>query len=221
MLQADLFCRVVENRFTKPHELGRRSHVRIIWWAKPLPAVDIEMGNLAMEGLTPAQCRDLARNILDAAAKAEAYPGSPTEIRPADSTARGDQGLQVSEQALAEMGPVGASIEAAEQNAAEHEAYRQAAKQMYEEEGKIEIDRNAVVSQGADPGAYVQAWVWVSDDDLGLRCQGCAAEVDRNYDRYAATPCGTFCDDCMVEHAKECEVCRHEFDIPETGAEGE
>jgi hypothetical protein len=147
MLQADLFCRVVENRFTKPHELGRRSHVRIIWWAKPLPAVDIEMGNLAMEGLTPAQCRDLARNILEAAAKAEAYPGSPTEIRPADSTARGDQGLQVSEQALAEMGPVG--------------------------------------------------------------------------DRYAATPCGTFCDDCMVEHAKECEVCRHEFDIPETGAEGE
>lgn len=30
------------------------------------------------------------------------------------------------------------------------------------EEGTIEIDKNAEVSEGDDNGAYVQAWVWVS-----------------------------------------------------------
>lgn len=103
MLQADLFCPVVKNRFTKPHKLGRRSRVTIIWWAVPVPLVSIEVGDLVLDHLTPAHCRDLARNILEAAAKAEAYPNSPAEIRPADSTARGDQGLQVSDQALAEQ----------------------------------------------------------------------------------------------------------------------
>lgn len=32
---------------------------------------------------------------------------------------------------------------------------------MYQDEGSIEIDGGAVVSRGDDPGAYVQAWVWV------------------------------------------------------------
>jgi hypothetical protein len=27
--------------------------------------------------------------------------------------------------------------------------------------GELEIDENAPVSRGDDPGAYVQAWVWV------------------------------------------------------------
>lgn len=42
---------------------------------------------------------------------------------------------------------------------------RAMAKSMYEVEGEIEIDDNAVVSHGADPGAYVAAWVWVPFDD--------------------------------------------------------
>lgn len=48
------------------------------------------------------------------------------------------------------------------------EAYRQAAKEEYEEYGTLEIDDNAVVSSHEDSdadgpcgGAYVQAWVWV------------------------------------------------------------
>lgn len=28
-------------------------------------------------------------------------------------------------------------------------------------DGEIDVDENAVVSRGNDPGAYVQAWVWV------------------------------------------------------------
>jgi hypothetical protein len=43
------------------------------------------------------------------------------------------------------------------------EEYREAARKLYESEGKVEIDDNAVVSRGDDPGAYVQAWVWVYD----------------------------------------------------------
>lgn len=34
----------------------------------------------------------------------------------------------------------------------------------YGDEGRIEIDDDAKVSRGSDPGAYVQAWVWVYDD---------------------------------------------------------
>lgn len=33
-------------------------------------------------------------------------------------------------------------------------------------EGQCEIDEDAVVSRG-DDGAYVMAWLWVSDDDQG------------------------------------------------------
>jgi hypothetical protein len=45
--------------------------------------------------------------------------------------------------------------------------YRKAAKLKYEREGEIEIDGNALVSRGDDPGAYVQAWVWIYDSELG------------------------------------------------------
>ena len=30
---------------------------------------------------------------------------------------------------------------------------------------EIEFDDEPVVSKGDDPGAYVQCWIWVSDDD--------------------------------------------------------
>lgn len=43
--------------------------------------------------------------------------------------------------------------------------YRAAAKEAYHSQGEIEIDDNAVVSH-SEEGAYVQAWVWVSIDDL-------------------------------------------------------
>lgn len=44
------------------------------------------------------------------------------------------------------------------------EAFREAARRHYAEEGSIEIDKDAAVSRG-DGGAYIQAWVWVSDSD--------------------------------------------------------
>jgi hypothetical protein len=34
----------------------------------------------------------------------------------------------------------------------------------HQDEGVLEVDENAVVSYGADAGAYVQAWVWVENN---------------------------------------------------------
>ena len=48
------------------------------------------------------------------------------------------------------------------------EAYRAAATQQWHREGEIEIDSNAVVSKGDDPGAYVAAWVWVADSAIDM-----------------------------------------------------
>lgn len=46
--------------------------------------------------------------------------------------------------------------------------YRIAARRLYHEEGKCEVDDRARVSEsaeGGDAGRYVQAWVWVADDE--------------------------------------------------------
>lgn len=45
-------------------------------------------------------------------------------------------------------------------------AYLQYARERLHDDGDLEFDDDAVVSLGADDGAYVMAWVWVSDDDM-------------------------------------------------------
>jgi hypothetical protein len=35
-------------------------------------------------------------------------------------------------------------------------------------DGELEIDHGAVVSKGDDPGAYVMAWLWVTDEEAGI-----------------------------------------------------
>lgn len=42
------------------------------------------------------------------------------------------------------------------------EWFRSRAKELYHEEGQIEVDGTARVSAGDDQGAYVEAWVWVT-----------------------------------------------------------
>lgn len=49
------------------------------------------------------------------------------------------------------------------------EQYREAAKNLYHNDGECEIDDTAVVSVSEDGGAYVQAWVWVYDTDVTER----------------------------------------------------
>jgi hypothetical protein len=44
------------------------------------------------------------------------------------------------------------------------QAIRKRARQIYQEEGTLEIDDDAIVSQ-SEGGYYVAAWVWVPDED--------------------------------------------------------
>jgi hypothetical protein len=46
---------------------------------------------------------------------------------------------------------------------------RQAARIISEEEGILEIDDDATISRGEDPGCYVQAWIWVNYEDVAGR----------------------------------------------------
>ena len=39
---------------------------------------------------------------------------------------------------------------------------REMAAEKWHEDGKLEIDNDAEISEGDHNGAYVQAWVWVS-----------------------------------------------------------
>lgn len=48
------------------------------------------------------------------------------------------------------------------------QVYISTARARYHREGEVEIDDNAVVSESDDGGAYVAAWVWVSDADAGF-----------------------------------------------------
>jgi hypothetical protein len=44
-------------------------------------------------------------------------------------------------------------------------------------DGAIEVDPDACVSMGADPGAYVQVWAWVSNQAAGIEETEEALEV--------------------------------------------
>lgn len=35
-------------------------------------------------------------------------------------------------------------------------------------DGELEVDDDAVVSRGGDPGAYVMCWTWVSNEQAGV-----------------------------------------------------
>ena len=51
---------------------------------------------------------------------------------------------------------------------AQDDKFREAARLRWAEEGRLEIDDNAPISRAPgdpDKGAYVQAWVWVYNED--------------------------------------------------------
>ena len=55
-----------------------------------------------------------------------------------------------------------------EDSAKKAQRYREAAQREWTRDGELEIDDGAPVSMGDDPGAYVQAWVWISNDQAGV-----------------------------------------------------
>lgn len=45
--------------------------------------------------------------------------------------------------------------------------YREAAKDLYDDNTDIEVDSDAATSRSAESGgAWVQAWVWVSNEEV-------------------------------------------------------
>ncbi len=61
--------------------------------------------------------------------------------------------------------------------------YRRRARDLYHDEGVLEVDENAIVSQvngQSGKGTYVQAWIWISDSDiqgLGDRVEAVECEI--------------------------------------------
>lgn len=59
--------------------------------------------------------------------------------------------------------------------------YREAAVEFHHDEGELEVDDHAPVSQAngnPDEGAYVQAWIWISDEEV-QRLKDRQAEAQR------------------------------------------
>ncbi len=86
------------------------------------------------------------------------------------------------------------------------ERYRQKAKEEHEKEGECEIDDGAVVSRGSDPGAYVQAWVWVYSDANEASDGDDQQGSDEDTDRENGGPCMT-CKATMCDHEGMCPRC--------------
>lgn len=57
----------------------------------------------------------------------------------------------------------------AERRSDDEQSYVQAAREkVANQEGSLEVDDNAVVSESDDGGAYVMGWVWVDAEEAGL-----------------------------------------------------
>lgn len=52
------------------------------------------------------------------------------------------------------------------------EQFFKAAKDKRQKDGEVEFDDDAIVSVSEDKGAYVMAWVWISDEEAGVRRKG-------------------------------------------------
>jgi len=82
------------------------------------------------------------------------------------------------------------------------DAYRAA---VEPQDGKIELDDDAEVSMGEDPGAYVMVWKWVPAEDAGV-CRSCHAVYSDGGDGFDGE-----CSDCADKTADEeearCEDC--------------
>lgn len=76
-------------------------------------------------------------------------------------------------------GTTAAPKEATEEDPS-HAIYRAAAEKKWSQDGECEVDEGATVSPSDDAGAYIQAWVWVSDEDAGIKtkCRTCKEEIE-------------------------------------------
>lgn len=79
--------------------------------------------------------------------------------------------VQISEDDLKDIKPESALYKRVVDELAEFEQgepYRKYAEDRLHKDGDLEFDDDAVVSLGADDGAYVMAWKWVDDENMHL-----------------------------------------------------
>jgi hypothetical protein len=68
----------------------------------------------------------------------------------------------------------------------------------------MEVDDDAIVSPGDDPGAFVHAWIWVRNDEAGVPdededcCDTCGSPLDEAGDGYDGK-----CADCADKADKD------------------
>jgi hypothetical protein len=85
-------------------------------------------------------------------------------------------------------------LEPDDRSSPERDAYRNAV----ETSDELEVDDDAIVSMGADPGAWVHAWVWVTNERAGIEededenvCRTCGEEYPEGGDGFDGE-----CPDC-------------------------
>ncbi|MBA8881642.1 hypothetical protein [Phyllobacterium myrsinacearum] len=97
------------------------------------------------------------------------------------------------EQEAKDYRSIAAKIDESKANFDPNDPYLAAAREAANHE--LEIDEDAAVSPGADPGAWVQAWIWVSNEAAGLdvedTCRDCLEEYAEGGDGYNGR-----CPDC-------------------------
>ncbi|MCP4900088.1 MAG: hypothetical protein GY906_24220 [bacterium] len=98
----------------------------------------------------PSTIETQARAVVDVVRKMPRWPGYPTYPT-----------LNVALQSLC------TAIDDADADPELMKRIREAADARWNCDGEIEIDDDAVVSVSDDPGAYVQAWVWVDASAYG------------------------------------------------------
>jgi DNA-directed RNA polymerase subunit RPC12/RpoP len=94
----------------------------------------------------------------------------------------------------------------------ENDPYRAAAKEQADDE--LEVDEDAVVSPGDDPGCWVQVWIWIKDHEAGLfTCEECSGvfTLDQG-DGYDV------CDECVKK--EDDDACRDCGETYEDGGDG-
>ncbi len=96
-------------------------------------------------------------------------------------------------------------------------AYVQQAEAQDHHDGELEIPSNAVVSLGDNGGAYVMAWVWVSDKDIWKGETDDEGEPCRCINHYTCEECDeSWTDQWSCACNDRCPTCDHEIEPHET-----
>lgn len=83
-------------------------------------------------------------------------------------------------------------------------AYRAAAQAQADDE--LEIDDDAVVSEGSDPGAWVHAWIWITNSKAGI------TDDDGDEDENTCRTCGEPYEEGGDGFDGECPSCADKTD---------